>query len=105
MSNVEWHPACSFCDFGSNGELVRAGERDCWICSQCVDQPIVEDSVAPGTLCTFCEQPVGQPVALWRGAARTVAGARRGVVICSDCLPVCVGIVAEDRALRGETSA
>src|SRR6266571_2204839 len=100
MSSVEWKPACSFCGSGTNGELVRSGGRDYWICSMCVDRPTVDDSVAPGTLCTFCERPVEKVAGLLRGAIRTVAAARRGVMICSECLPVCVDIITEERGLR-----
>jgi hypothetical protein len=101
LGNSEWKPACSFCGSEVDRGLVRAGGRDYWICSLCVDRPTVEDSVAPGTPCTFCEWPVRKATSLLRGAVRTVAAARRGVMICSECLPVCAGIITEDRRLWG----
>jgi hypothetical protein len=38
-------PACSFCSARPPAELVRAGGRDFWICSACVNRPVVEGAI------------------------------------------------------------
>ena len=94
MSAIKWNPACSFCGATPPAELVRAGGRDYWICAQCVDEPMLEDTVPTGIVCTFCEEPIRA------SAGRNVVAARRGAVLCSSCVEVCVQILAESRALR-----
>src|SRR6266498_1853568 len=39
VNNMEWNPACSFCGSRTEGQLVRAGGRDYWICWECVERP------------------------------------------------------------------
>jgi hypothetical protein len=100
MSDTEWNPACSFCGAMLPVELVRAGGRDYWICSRCIDQPTIEDRVAADAVCTFCEEPIaGCPTSL-RSVSRKVVAARHGAVLCSDCIDVCTHLIAEGRARR-----
>jgi hypothetical protein len=84
MSETTLSPACSFCGAVPPAELVRAGGRDYWICAQCVEEPVIEDRVVDGTVCTFCEKPTLASV------GRTVVAARRGAVLCASCLVVCI---------------
>ena len=75
--------------------MIRAGARDYWICWRCVARPVAEDVVQEGMPCTFCEQPID-------AVDRTIVIARRGAVLCSECLRVCFQIIKEERARRGK---
>jgi len=100
VRETEWDPACSFCGARPPSELVRAGGRDFWICSACVERPVVEDVAGSDVRCTFCEEPVRQIAASGASVQREVAAARRGAVLCTECIQVCRQIISEDRALR-----
>ena len=90
MWNRQSDPSCSFC--GSRTEhLVRAGGRDYWICGGCIDCPVIADSLMTQR-CTFCEQPLS--------VTRPAVAARRGTVLCRDCLPVCIQLLDEARQRR-----
>ena len=88
-------PLCSFCGNRRLDQLIRAGARDYWICWRCVARPVAEDVVQEGMPCTFCEQPID-------AVDRTIVIARRGAVLCSECLRVCFRIIKEERARRGK---
>lgn len=98
MRTKETIPRCSFCLNSTRTELVRAGGRDFWICSACVQQPVVEDLVEGSSVCTFCQRRITSRWATFRGKPRSPAVARRGHLLCSGCLTVCADIIAEDRA-------
>ena len=87
---------CSFCGDSRRDRLIRAGARDRWICWRCVARPVAEDVVQEGRPCTFCEEPID-------GHARSIVIARRGAVLCNECLRVCFQIIKEERARRGNT--
>jgi hypothetical protein len=99
MIRGAWDPTCSFCGARPPAELVRADGRDYWICADCIDHPVIHDSVSPGTLCTFCQVPLSDGSGA-SGAARVAVAARRSTVLCSECLPVCVHLIGEGRALK-----
>src|SRR4029453_12364118 len=98
MKETEWDPACSFCGVRPPAELVRAGGRDFWICSKCVEQPAVEDIHGSDVRCTFCEERIRQLPRSGALVDRHVAAARRGAVLCTECIEVCRQIISEDRA-------
>ena len=100
MTQTEWDPACSFCGAKPPSELVRAGGRDFWICSACVERPVVEDIDGSDIRCTFCEEGFRQIPGSGALVERQVVVARHGAVLCAECLQVCRQIISEDRALR-----
>jgi hypothetical protein len=95
MTATDKVPTCSFCGSTRLDQLIRAGGRDYWICWRCVAGPVAEDVVQDGMPCTFCEQPIN-------AVDRTIVIARRGAVLCSECLRVCFQIIKEERARRGK---
>jgi hypothetical protein len=94
MSSAEIVPVCSFCGSPRRDQLIRAGSRDHWICWRCVARPVAEDAVQEGMPCTFCQEPID-------GSRRTIVIAKRGAVLCNECLRVCFQIIKDTRALRG----
>jgi hypothetical protein len=94
MTEIMWNPACSFCGATPPAELVRAGGRDYWICAQCVDEPMVDDGIASGAVCTFRQEPI------LASAGRDIVAARRGAVLCRSCIEICAQLLSESRALR-----
>lgn len=102
MPETGWNPACSFCGARPPAELVRAGGRDYWICSHCIDEPVIEDRVVPDAVCTFCEKSIRRSRSVSETAERQVVAARRGVVLCNECVRLCAQIIAEDRARRAQ---
>lgn len=100
MKETKWDPACSFCGARPPSELVRAGGRDFWICSACVERPAVEDIDNSDVRCTFCEERIRHTTGSGVSAERQVAVAGRGAVLCTECIQVCRQIISEDRAFR-----
>lgn len=90
----KWDPTCSFCGSRVVEGLVRAGSKDYWICKGCVEQPTVEDSILAGTRCTFCEELLS--------GTRVVVAAKRGTVLCVECLDICVRILLEDQFFKAK---
>jgi hypothetical protein len=103
MTQIERDPACSFCGAGLPSELVRAGGRDFWICSACVERPLVEDIGGSDVACTFCEKQIRHIGGSRAFVERQVAAARRGAVLCTECIQICRQIISEDRAIRARS--
>jgi hypothetical protein len=104
MSQAERDPTCSFCGATLPSELVRAGGRDFWICSACVERPPVGDIFGSDVICTFCEKQARQMNRSGTFREREVAAAHRGVVLCTECIQVCRQIISEDRAIRAAST-
>jgi glucokinase len=96
----EPEPACSFCGAREPAELIRAGSRPFFICSSCVESPRIEVPARPGSLCAFCEQPFAGRIGPGRRSRRQVAVSRPNLLLCDDCLRMCVQILDEDRRAR-----
>jgi hypothetical protein len=96
----EPEPACSFCGARPPAELIRAGGRPFFICSTCVEQPRLEDPVTSDALCAFCELPLTGTRVRAGTVRRVVAVSRRSLMLCDECVRVCVQILAEDRRAR-----
>jgi hypothetical protein len=100
MKQTEWDPACSCCGARPPAELVRAGGRDFWICSACVERPLVEDMDGSDVRCTFCEERIRQVAGSGAAVERQIVAARHGAVRCRECTQVCRQLISEGRALR-----
>ena len=98
MVETAWNPACSFCGATRLADLVRAGDRDYWICSKCIEHPVLEDELPGDVICTFCLQVISRRRD--GSSPGDIVVARRGAVLCQDCLQICVQLIAEGRALR-----